>query len=117
MHIPVSKIILSPMDKENEWQFIAIAHKADGVQVISASKTFVSDIGQLRYPTQGQQARAELEKLLDDLIGMGWEPYGAAPTWSWWEYNIRPAAELDRTMIESSPGRTTARPYENEEAC
>jgi hypothetical protein len=115
MHIPVGKIILRPMDKKNEWQFIAIAHEPDGVQVISASKTFASDIDQLRYPAPGQEARAELEKLLDDLIGTGWEPYGAAPTWSWWEYNIHPDTEPDRTMIESSPGRAVARPYESEE--
>ncbi len=93
MHIPTGQIILSPMDKKNEWQFIAIAHEPDGLQVISRSKTFVSMVEQLRYPLQGREARLAVEGLLDDLIEKGWEPYGTYPTWNWWEYNIRPATE------------------------
>ncbi len=111
------QIILSPLDKENEWQFIAIAHKPERVQIIGTSKVFVSTVEQLRYPLQGGETRASLEGLLDDLIEKGWEPYGAYPSWSWWEYNIRQATVLNHTLIESSPGQAVVRPYESEEAC
>jgi hypothetical protein len=48
MGYTTGQVILSPMNDKNEWQFIAIAHEPDGVQVIGRSEIFASTADELR---------------------------------------------------------------------